>query len=71
MQIRRQVITHPTILMAFESKAFPTANVAVMSAVLGKTNEYHVMANWSLPCPTHDQCANTEMKKNQIASLSG
>ena len=43
------------------------ANVDVISAVFGKTYEYQVMVKTILLDPTQDQCAPTEMKKNQNA----
>ena len=69
-RIRIGVKTQPMISMALDLKALPMAKVAVMSAVLGKTNEYQFIAKVSLSFPTQDQCAPTEMKKNQKARLS-
>lgn len=60
--------TVPRIWMAPTSNVFPTACVAVIIAVFGNTNEYHVMSNWmwcsgSLNCKTF-QWAPTHTMKN-------
>lgn len=55
--------------MTRDSKALPIANVAMMSAVLGNTKEYHVMLKVILSLPTQDQCAPTDTIKNHSASL--
>ena len=67
--IRRGVMTQPIIWMPRDSKALPMANVAVMSAVLGNTYEYHVMLKVILSLPTQDQCAPTDTMKNHSAIL--
>lgn len=47
------------------------AKVAVIKAVLGKTNEYQPMENIIRPGPITDRWAKLAMKKKKIASLDG
>ncbi len=64
-------MAHPTIWMGrLLLSAFATAKVLPVSAVFGKTNEYHVMPKSRRPWPTQLEWAATEMRKNQIASLT-
>lgn len=68
IMINAIVIAQPKYSMVrLPFSALAIANVAVVSAVLGKTNEYHVIAKSIFPLLAHDQCAPTLMKKNQIA----
>jgi hypothetical protein len=62
-------IAVPTIRIGRHENACPIANVAVTSAVLGKTNENQVIENTSRPGPIVDQCAKLAMKKKKSARL--
>ncbi|OSS53417.1 hypothetical protein B5807_00346 [Epicoccum nigrum] len=68
MRMSAMVIAQPTYLIVWlPFSALATANVAVVSAVLGNTKEYHVIAKSIFPLRAHDQCAPTLMKKNHSA----
>lgn len=57
------------ILIALQENAFPMANVAVINAVFGNTNENQVIENTIRPGPIADQCAALAIMKKNIASL--
>jgi hypothetical protein len=57
------------MLIALQENALPMANVAVIRAVFGKTNENHVIEKTIRPEPIADQCAALAMMKKKIANL--
>lgn len=69
MKMRGKIMTHPTTWIGWHAKALPMAKVAVIKAVLGKTNEYQPMENTNRPGPITDKWAKLAMKKKKIASL--
>ena len=64
-------MTHPIIRIGLQENAFPTANVDVISAVFGKTNENQPIVKIIRPGPMADRCAKLAMKKKNIARLRG
>ena len=67
--IKKQVMTHPTIWIAVLENDLPTAKVAVIKAVLGKTKEYHAMVKVSFPGPIQDTCAKADTRNSHNAKL--
>lgn len=57
------------MFIALQENACPMANVAVIKAVLGKTNENQVMEKTILPGPIADQWAALAMMKKKTANL--
>jgi hypothetical protein len=52
---RGKIMAQPMIRIGLHEKAFPIANVAVIKAVLGKTNENHAIEKFIRPGPMVDQ----------------
>jgi hypothetical protein len=69
MSINGRIATHPMILISLHEKALPIANVAVIKAVFGNTNENQVIEKTIRPGPIADQCAALAMMKKKIANL--
>jgi hypothetical protein len=67
--MRGKIMAQPMIRIGLHEKAFPMANVAVIRAVLGKTNENHAIEKFILPGPMVDQWAKVAIKKKNIARL--
>ena len=63
-------MTVPRISIGRQENVFPIAKVAVIRAVLGKTNENQVIENTIRRGPIADQCAKLAIKKKNRASLS-
>ncbi|CBF79296.1 predicted protein [Aspergillus nidulans FGSC A4] len=57
------------VTIGLQENAFPTANVDVISAVFGKTNENQPIVKIIRPGPMADRCAKLAMKKKNIARL--
>jgi hypothetical protein len=53
--MRGKIMAQPMIRIGLHEKAFPMANVAVIKAVLGKTNENHAIEKLIRPGPMVDQ----------------
>ena len=67
--ISRMVIVRPSISIGLHENTLPMANVAVIKAVFGKTNENQVIEKTIRPpCMTGGRCAEAAMKKKKIAS---
>jgi hypothetical protein len=58
------------MLIALQEKAFPMANVAVIRAVFGNTNENHVIEKTIRPGPIADQWAALAIMKKKMAKLT-
>jgi hypothetical protein len=52
-----------------QENALPIAKVAVIKAVLGKTNENQVIEKTMRPCPIADQWAALAIMKKNMANL--
>jgi hypothetical protein len=57
------------IRIGLQENALPMANVDVISAVFGNTNENQPIVNIIRPGPIADTCAKLAMKKKNIARL--
>ena len=62
-------MAQPMIKIGLQANALPMANVDVIKAVFGKTNENHAIVKTIRPGPMADKCAKLAMKKKNSARL--
>lgn len=68
--MRGNIMTQPIISIGLQVNAFPIANVAVVNAVFGNTNEYQPIVKIIRPCLIAGKWAKAAMKKKKSARLN-